>query len=397
MTAAAGIAEPRTTSAFSAAWRETTVEIDLDAKREHRELPPMVLPETDAVHAFLEAQGFGAFDLTGLRSPVGRNAVWMGPTTSGRPVFVKRLQGSDRDTSRRMARLLAFERFSSALPDRLPAPRLIAHDAEHGVVAFELVPDARSGAELVVDESFTPEHADEVGVILGALHASDAPDPAMDRSRCLLPSSEAMRSMPIEAYEELSFGEIQAFSLLQNDHELCAAIDALLQSSTGAPAVPIHGDFRMDQLLHGPEGLLLTDWEEFRLEDGARDVGSFAGEWVYRAVLDIVTDRSGLAPLTGDLAEHEVLERGASNLALHAEKIRRFTSSYLARRGTVDPTFLARATAFAGWHTLERLIAGGSRSSRLSAIERAAAGVGRSMVIQPQRFASVVGLVAADV
>lgn len=395
MTALSSTSAPATDAGaetFASAWDASTAEVDLDAKHDHRDLPPMVLLESDAVHDFLITQGFGTFDYSQLKSPVGRNAVWMGPTTSGRTVFVKRLQGSEEDIATRMARLLAFEEFSARRPGCLQAPTLLAHDAQTGVIAFELVADAQGGADLVVDEAFTLENADEVGAMLGMLHGTDAHGITLDESRCLLPSSEAMRSMPLTAYEGLSFGEIQAFALLQNDHELCLAIDQLLDKSVAAPRVPIHGDFRMDQLLQGPHGLVLTDWEEFRLEDGARDVGSFAGEWIYRAVLDIVTDRSGLAPVTGDLAEHEVLSRGVSNVTLHSEKIQRFTDSYLRHRGSVEDGFLARATAFAGWHTLERLIAGGSRSSRLSAIERAAAGVGRSLVIQPERFAGIVGL-----
>jgi hypothetical protein len=57
-----------------------------------------------------------------------------------------------------------------------------------------------------------------------------------------------------------------------------------------------------------------------------------------------------------------------------------------------DPGLAVRATAFAGWHLLDRAAAGAARSARLAAPLRAAMGVGRQALATPERFTATIGL-----
>ncbi|UQA94435.1 class V lanthionine synthetase subunit LxmK [Streptomyces halobius] len=351
-------------------------------------------PEVDAL---LNRLGFGAFDRTSVSAPVGRNHAWSGRTASGRRVFVKHLVGAEPDIRARMRRMLAFEHFVGTVSELTGhVPALLGHDEDAGLVAFEHI-EAESGAELMVDETFSEELAFTVGQKIGALHAA-SPAGEMDDTLPALPDPRLLHALPLATYNELSFAELEAWRLMQQDAALREGLENLRKWEDEAPRVPSHCDFRVDQLLLVDGGTpVIADWEEFRLADPARDVGAFAGEWLYRSVLDIVTNRGDGDVQFPDveLTHEQVLSRGAEKIERLLPLIRQFWRGYLTRRAA-DPGFGARATAFAGWHLLDRLVAGAAQAQRLSGIERAAAGIGRGALITPHRFAIVLGFEAAS-
>lgn len=356
---------------------------------------PVDLAAVPAVDALLGSLGLGTFRRDTLLSPFGRNDIWAGPTTTGRGVFVKQLVGRGREVAGRLDRLLSFEKTKqhngTAVLPGVTTPRFLGCDRENRLVAFDLVDRARSGSELMVDEEFDDAHSARVGTAIAALHNLGTGGD-LDRSRPALPSLPLLDGVPLEVFENLSFGEIEAWRLQQNDPALVAALHALADAETRAPVTPAHCDLRLDQLLVDGEQLWITDWEEFRLADPARDIGSFSGEWLYRAVLDIVTTRGDFTFVAASFDHDMVLQRGASRIQALRPRIKAFWSAYRAGRPDHDPGLAVRAASFAGWHMLDRLIAGSTSQGRLSGIERAAAGIGRSILLQPARFADTIGL-----
>ncbi|MFF8829714.1 class V lanthionine synthetase subunit LxmK [Streptomyces sp. NPDC015131] len=348
-------------------------------------------PEVDAL---LERMGLGSFDRDSLVAPVGRNDVWAGGTTSGRKVFAKRLVGGDTDVRARMRRLLSFERFSAKLPSAaLRGPRFLGCDEEAGIVLFAYVENARTGAELMVDETFDDALARAVGRAIGLLHGSpvDAADD-LDGSAPELPSPALLEALPPGMFDHLSFGELQTWRLMQNDPALIAAVRELRAREAAAPRAPAHCDLRVDQLLVTDGGFHLADWEEFRLADPARDVGGFAGEWLHRSVLDIATSRGDTEAVDADLTHETVLRRGVEKIERLRPRIENFWAGYGETAGRVDADLAVRATAFAGWHMLDRMMAGSPQRGRISGIERAAAGIGRGILMNPERFTATLGL-----
>ncbi|GAB3206664.1 hypothetical protein GCM10027294_09940 [Marinactinospora endophytica] len=346
------------------------------------------------MEALLVRLGLGPLDRDTLSAPPGRNQVWVGETPV-RKVFVKRLVGAEPDVRSRMARLMAFQRFAASLPPgSLRVPELLGCDPEAGIVVFEGVDGAVSGASLMVDEEFGEELSRLTGEALGLVHAATPPaDTMVTEAPPIQPSVELLEALPSVMFDQLSFGELQAWQLMQGDPELARAVAGLRRREQMAPKVPAHCDFRVDQLLVADGTVLISDWEEFRLADPARDVGGFAGEWLYRSVLDIVTTRGGAEPIADELTHETVIQRGAASLERLRPHIEQFWRGYVGVRGeTVDGELAERATAFAGWHLLDRLLAGSSRTSKLSGIERAAAGIGRTALLSPDRFASAIGL-----
>ncbi|MFI1707822.1 class V lanthionine synthetase subunit LxmK [Streptomyces griseoruber] len=351
---------------------------------------PAASPEVDEL---LGRIGWGAFDPDSVSSRPGRNEAWLGTTTSGRRVFVKHLRGGAADTLARLRRLLEFQEFAGRIPaGELRYPRLAGHDERARLVVFEAVDDARSGAELMVDESFDDVLAHSVGRAIGRLHTTGHEGVELHRGVPLLPSLELLRGISQGMFDQSSFGQLSALSLMQQDSELADGINALLVREEAAEKVPSHCDLRVDQFLVRDSAVFIADWEEFRLADAARDIGSFAGEWLYRSVLDIVTNRGDDGLVDLELSHDLIVTRGAEKLERLRPRIENFCRGYREVRPDTDPELWERATAFAGWHALDRLIASAARSARLSGIERAAAGVGRNALLHPARFAPALGL-----
>ncbi|MFK8846543.1 class V lanthionine synthetase subunit LxmK [Streptomyces sp. Ac-502] len=347
--------------------------------------------------ALLERLGFGAYDRTTLASAPGRNDAWTGTTTEGRKVFVKRLRGPEDDVRGRMARLLAFEDFAgSSQLGMLKRPALLGSDSDARLCVFECIEDAQNGAELMVDQSFSDTLAFTAGQAVGSLHAADPGDADLETKPPSLPAPRLLRGIPESLFGNISFGQISAWSLMQNDPALIEGVEALLEAERDAEKVPSHCDLRVDQFLVRDGLLYIADWEEFRLADAARDVGGFAGEWLYRSILDIVTTRGdaegGSAFVDFELTHELIVSRGVEKLERLRPLIENFWRGYRSVRPKVDPGLQERATAFAGWHTLDRLMASAPRSARLSGIERAAAGVGRAALLAPAKFATTLGL-----
>lgn len=358
-------------------------------------------PDLDAqpeVEALLGSLGLGAFDRASLHSPFGRNDVWAGPTSVGRQLFVKRLRGSPDDVEARFARLHTFETVLAAqtgIPVDVPAH--LGSDAASALVVYEFVPDGVTGAQHMVDETYDAGLARATGAGLGGIHTmSVPPDVELDISLPALPSLDLLNGLPLTMFESVSYGQLEAWRLQQNDPLLLDALVALAEREAAATRTPAHCDFRVDQLLVVDGKVVVTDWEEFRLADPARDVGSFTGEWLYRSILDIASTRGDAAPgaevFSDSGMDHDaVLRRGVQKIERLRPLIEQFWLAYRSRRH-VDAEFAERATAFAGWHLLDRLLAGSAFTGRTSGIERAAAGVGRGVLLAPDRFATVLGL-----
>jgi hypothetical protein len=320
----------------------------------------------------------------------GRNANYCVGTDRGE-YFVKKFQYADAEV--KLRNCLAYDTFVARFPDGgLPrSPRCLVADVELGVLVQEFRTDAKSGAELMVDEAFGPEISAKIGTGLASLHAAgidglertpERPTPA--------PAVRLLDGIPLRLIHQLTGGELQAYGMLQADSDLVAALRALAADSEAATRTAVHGDLRVDQILVDDD-VWIVDWEEFGTGDPARDTGSFLGEWLYRTILDIPTSRGGSPAMARADGAETVIRRGHEKAEVLAPIPRAFWNSYRSVRD-VDEGFVERTGAFAGWHLLDRLVAGAVTSAVLPAMHRAAAGVGRSAVLNPRGIYRFLGL-----
>ncbi|GAA4012964.1 hypothetical protein GCM10022247_39470 [Allokutzneria multivorans] len=320
----------------------------------------------------------------------GRNANWAGPTSGGAEVFVKRTADSG------MRRAVAFELFASArTPQHLRAPQCLGWDLDAGLHVTRLLADSVPANEVADDGDFTAGLAEETGLAIGELHgwAPTADVPVHQEIPILGGIARLFDELPLPVYLEASGAELEVWRLVQPDRELRAVLNALAAQESVTVRTPVHGDLRLDQLRIADGAVHLTDWEEFGLADPAVDVGAFVGQWVQRAVLGITEpDRDAVE---NSLSHKDIIQRTTAGLNEVRPIVEAFWSGYRAARGGAGDGLAARATAFAGWHMFDRMIAVARESSQVSAVQRAAAGIGRRLLLDPARYAGVVGLGAA--
>ncbi|MGW6909296.1 class V lanthionine synthetase subunit LxmK [Streptomyces sp. NPDC054940] len=362
---------------------------------------PTELATVPAVNALLERIGLGPLDAEAVTAFGGRNDNWAGPTTTGEQVFVKTVALLPDGGCPELERALSFEelaarRLPSASPLRSPA--LIGADRAAGVTVHRLVPGARSGAELALDGEFDDELCREAGRAVGALHGL-GPAEDVDTGEAPLPPLAWLKALPWSAVQERSMAQIAAWQLVQDDTEVVAALHRLRDLEKTVPHAPTHCDLRFDQFIRAEEGtgdLYLCDWEEFRLADPARDVGAFAGEWLFHAAYSVFAptgEGTGQPePAAGfGLTHEEIVTRGSASLRRHLPRIGAFWQGYLESR-TPDAGLPERAAAYAGWHMYDRLIATAESHATLNPVARAAAGIGRTVLLDPATAARTLGL-----
>ncbi len=358
----------------------------------HAHAGPDRVPEVDAVLARL---GLGRLRPEELDVFPGRNDNWAGRTDRGYRVFVKQVGGSPAEAQRRFRRSVTFERQAAG---RCPgiAPRSLGWDEPARLLVSELVDNAASGAQLAADGGFGPALATRAGETIGSLHRLSPydiwPDGPPSADRPALPSEAILRGLSWSAFCACSAGELRALRLMQDDEVLTSLVGSLLGREARAPRVPAHCDLRLDQLLLADGHLYVTDWEEFRFADAARDVGSFAGEWLFRAVTGWVNPAAPDPAAASRLSHQEIMRKCAEGLEDARPTISAFWSGYCAVRPRHDHGLAARAAAFGGWHLFDRMLAAARQSMQLSAVHRAAAGIGRAIMRAPSESAAAIGL-----
>lgn len=320
----------------------------------------------------------------------GRNANVSATTRSGRRIFVKRVYGAN---SVRFARALDFERRAGPAPAR---PVLLGHDEQHQILVYDFIADATSLGAVAQREELTVELARAVGEQVAALHGTDVT--TVGTAPHLLPSMRYFGEIPLNVFLGMTAGELELVRLLQADPELAAAVLAIITTESAGAYEPayIHADLRLDQILLADGELLLGDFEDARAGDPARDLGSLIGDLLYLALLTIPRRAADLAP--GTSAGHtEIMAAGSAALDEVAPVIHAFVEGYASGRGPLTTELEERSLRFAGWHMFDRLFATAESAFRLDGAAKAAAGIGRSLLIAPGEFVELVRTVREEV
>jgi hypothetical protein len=354
---------------------------------------PTDLGEVPHVDAFLARLGLGPFDPTTVTSATGRNNNWSGTTSNGTQVFVKQLHEGDSEDRMRRSRVAG-----DAFADAGSTPRLLGTDDDHFLLAFDHIGDATSADVLAAEGEFDDPLAGRLGATVAAFHSLDAA--GFDTSPHPLPPVAGLKALSYRHYTEAVSAELAMWRLLQGDQALIEALVKLRDDDNeSVPARgPIHADMRLDQFLLTDGGALyLTDFEEARVGDPARDIGAFAGEFLFHAAATIPVTLADASPLGHTATHEEIVATGVAELEQRSPLVKAFVHAYLdaaPARITDDPGLLVRAASYAGWHMMDRMISMSVHASRLSPITKAAAGIGRTVLLSPASFTSSLGLEA---
>lgn len=328
----------------------------------------------------------------------GRNTNIAVRTDAGIDLFVKLVDPDPSNTG--FAHTMKFEEFARINREQMQSagvPTLLASSPEHGILVYELVRDARTLAELFDDRDIDPARFDAVGRQLAVFHSVSGGTDSIPTAPHRFPPLGSLRALPLEYWTRCSAAELEAWSLMQADEQLVAALDDLRRQEAKVPQRPVHGDMRLDQVLLDAHAVYLTDFEDFRLGDPARDIGALLGDLTYRAVLSIIKDWSGDFALDADLTHEAILDRGTDALEAQRPVFTAFWNGYRAVTGQADSELTTRATAWVGWHMFDRLLAAGKDRNRLLSVHRAAAGVGRAAMMDPERFSATFEAIPSEV
>ncbi|MFV0374544.1 class V lanthionine synthetase subunit LxmK [Microbacterium sp.] len=351
---------------------------------------PVLRGVVDATEDLLASAG-PRVRVTEVTSPgfIGRNGAWVLALDSGERVFAKQIS-PDKAGPAAFDRSIAFASFALKHPLHAPpGPRLISSCRERDLLVFEHCPGV-SLAQLLVDERIPAHFSAGTGRLLGRLHSG--PVEALARTYHPSPPVPALQEgIPQERYVEFTLAEIRFWAELQQDSTLVQAAADLRHWESEHQTAPIHGDLRLDQFHLRDAELRVLDWEEFGRGDPARDLGTLAGEWIYRAVLDVVTSRAGAPAPPLQFDSVAATERITERMHHLAPQIRQMWTAYRAQIARADDELAVRATAHLGWHLVDRSIARASLVAKLPGIERAAAGVGRKILLTPGRYAAALG------
>lgn len=356
------------------------------------EFRPVSLADVPEVNLFLEVLGDGPFAEGTVRSPMGRNDVWSGVTASGRGVFVKRLSGPH--IAERLMRIATLDTLiADHAADSIRTPRLLGVDPDKHLVAHERIGGVSGGGQPgQAEEHFTARLCAQAARLIAALHALPATD--FDNSdHPFPPTKQQLRGLPLSLRQTASSGELAMWRVIQTDAGLAEAFDVLRGSADSFRDAICHADLRLDQFLIDGDELYLTDFEDARVSDPARDTGAFIGQWVYQAVVSIPDAANADNPFGATLTHEQVLTAGTAILERLQPRMSAFWTAYLDAASPADAPGLAiRTASWAGWHLFELALSSSLRTADVPALPRAAAGIGRVILDNPDAAITALAL-----
>ncbi|WP_226351935.1 class V lanthionine synthetase subunit LxmK [Pseudonocardia sp. ICBG601] len=355
---------------------------------------PASLGENPAVNRVLTRLGLGELTSEAVTTFGGRNENWAGKTTTGVRVFVKAMSPQVGENAAAMDRSVKFERAArSNRTSALSVPEILGYDREAGMLVFRLLDEPQSGVELALENRFGSDLCRRAGESLSVVHELSVA--GLDNSAFWLPPMDWLEGMRWPAVQQQSAAQLAAWRLLQDDGEVVDALRALRAAEHSIQSTPVHGDVRIDQFVVSRGRLYLCDWENFRLGDPARDIGAFLGECLYYSTYSLFTPlekRTGTKLAEMNIAHDDIIDRGRESLHRTIPKIVSFWEGYV-KASKPDSDFVPRALSFAGWHLFDRLIASAEAHIQLSPVAKAAAGLGRTVLLDPVGAARLMGLV----
>lgn len=334
----------------------------------------------------LSSLGVTTESITGVESALGRNVSGV-ITHAGGKVFVKAIQGAD--GPQRFRRSLSFFDNEIEPPAPFRTPALLSSDESTLSAAYGCLPEATEFAVDVRENRATEHQLARAGRTAAALHSTPLVEHStISRDVPHLPP-HGPNAISLALLEESTFGELELWRILQSDEPLRTALNALV---CGEHEVRhIHGDLRADQLVLDEDACWLLDWEEFRIGDPARDLGSLAGEVLYHRLRTLLTEAR---THVGDtLTDTGILQTGERLIAEARPYVTALWTSY---RDTVvgleDNGLADRTAAYMGWFLFDRALASATYTGRLNAFDRALAGIGRGLVLEPATYRDSVGI-----
>ncbi|TDP92419.1 hypothetical protein EDF62_1626 [Leucobacter luti] len=316
----------------------------------------------------------------------GRNSNWLITLNDESSVFVKTFVG-ERSEARFHASSVAASNF------KLPMPDVVHIDSSMLTLYFEpLSPETVYGLDFSEEyDRKSARHMQAVGESLARLHlVSEVPKGLEPRT---INMSGMFDAIPHALYSKLTGGQIEAIRIIHMDQELRSALIRAADYAASSGESTVHGDCRLDQFAFDGATAFITDLETIRPGNMEVDIAGILGSLLHEAVsgtpIDPRLDVFGKASVVQD----EVMSIGNMRIQDAIRAFTDFLQSYRAvraRHGIHTEIDLTMVVRLSGLYMFDRLLANAESSTVLSAAFLGAAGVGKSLVLNPDIALSLI-------
>jgi len=159
----------------------------------------------------------------------------------------------------------------------LGMPEPLFFDEKHGAIFQRPI----EGSHIIdkLDELDLPKLAPRLGTLLAAIHRSELQD---------LPPMQPLEGLNNlhKAYSILSSSQPETLERLS---DVVKRIEAQLPDTYGLPTTPLHGAFRLSQVLISDDRLVLLDFDGLKAGNPVSDVGSLCAHLFYQSVKGEIT------------------------------------------------------------------------------------------------------------
>lgn len=302
----------------------------------------------------------------------------------------KSLIGNHHDRLRRQNNLLVWEKNKNRA---LNSPELLFGDSSKGEYFYRWIEDSKTVQDILQEKisfEFSKNIYDifmNIAYDLAIIHKGKviSQDGNLNDIKVLVRPLIALNS---DEYAEASGGELEFLSLLQQDIPL---IECLMSYSTKKEyTAMIHGDVRLDQFLYTIDNKVwIIDFEEYCYGDILKDLGGIIGSILFISYLNIFGSNwvnNDELVSDSDISNY-LMEKEKSILNEIVPLINMFIQEYSKVSGLdIDYNLLSMNI---GSFLIERIFSRSKLSFRLSAIDKAIAGIGREFVLSSDKLTNL--------
>ena len=295
-----------------------------------------------------------------------------------RHIFRKKLSGNEADVLRRYNNLILWDKYCSK-NEKIASPSILNKNDDDFVLDYEYVENGESlqTKYAVCSEEEAADLVKKAARMLAGINNTKLNVKATD------PISFAEKNMFIavdkDAYCLCSGGEIEFISILHHDKELMDMIRSNQEKFDNNGNYGLcHGDIRFDQFLVDEDNKLwITDFEECHYGNTSHDLAGLLGSILFDSLLNTFSYADSEC-VDSNGVDRKFMERGQKNMDKAGSLMK---AAYEEYSKNVDFKVDLNEVSFRiGTFILERILSRAKFSFRMSAVDKAIAGVGKQAI-----------------
>ena len=308
---------------------------------------------------------------------------------NGSPYFKKILRGDSTDIKRRQENL---KNWQTDMPVDFPTPQLKQENTDLAEYYYDWIEDSNTLQELLQEsltDSFNTDlygYFTDIASILTRIHQlSTRYSGQVNDIRLFVRPLIALSS---REYESASGGQLECFALLQQDVDLIAVLTNYKADATYY--CPIHGDIRLDQFLIDKRNKVwMIDFEEYSFGNRLKDIGNVIGSVLFSTYFEIFCHAWDYNKSYEDdvSINHQLREKEAQVFKLISPLIDHFINQY-QQIATIELD-IKHISVDVGVFLIERVISRARQTFRLSPIDKALLGIGRSFILSEDKLQTI--------